>query len=52
MWNQKQFWCQEIVNGHLEVLIKWSSLPNEDDTWENFDQIQAAFPAFHLEDKV
>ena len=35
-----------------DVLIKWQGLPYADATWEQFDDIQRAYPDFHLEDKV
>lgn len=36
----------------MEVLIKQAHLLDEDRTWEEFEQIQKVFPAFHPEDKV
>ncbi|XP_024030741.1 uncharacterized protein LOC112094347 [Morus notabilis] len=36
----------------VEFLIHWYTLPDHEDSWENFDCIQAAFPDFHLADKV
>ncbi|RDX85622.1 hypothetical protein CR513_33162, partial [Mucuna pruriens] len=39
-------------SGHVDVLIKWSNVPNKDNTWEYVDQIQANFLAFHFKDKV
>lgn len=43
---------RKLCYGDIEVLIKWTHLPNEDNTWEDFDLIQQTFPDFHLEDKV
>ncbi|TXG60193.1 hypothetical protein EZV62_014766 [Acer yangbiense] len=38
--------------GHMEVLIKWKSLPTFEATWEDYLAIVNQFPEFHLEDKV
>lgn len=39
--------------GHFrwEVLIEWESLPIEDATWENLEDIRDRFPELILEDK-
>ena len=36
----------------LEVLIHWEHLPDHEDSWENFDHINATFLDFHHADKV
>jgi hypothetical protein len=43
---------QRLLNGTHQVLIHCANLPNEDSTGEDFDLSEAAFPDFHLEDKV
>ena len=37
--------------GQEEVLVKWLSLPDFENSWE-LKNIQKEFPNFHLEDKV
>ncbi|XP_031249523.1 uncharacterized protein LOC116107390 [Pistacia vera] len=43
---------RKLLNGTLEVLIKWKGLPNYENTWEEFTSIDLQFPLFHLWDKV
>ncbi|XP_044476613.1 uncharacterized protein LOC123204119 [Mangifera indica] len=38
--------------GHLQVLIKWHSLPDCENSWEDYIALRDCFPEFHLEDKV
>ncbi|TXG60604.1 hypothetical protein EZV62_015177 [Acer yangbiense] len=38
--------------GHMEVLIKWKSLPTFEATWEDYLAIVNQFLEFHLGDKV
>lgn len=35
-----------------KVLVQWEKLTLEDATWEPPDEVLAAFPDFHLRDKV
>jgi len=39
-------------NSTTQVLIQWSNAFPEDATWEDLVVIKAAYPDFHLEDKV
>lgn len=43
-----------LVNGvpQQQVLVQWANCPPDEASWEDFVQFQAAFPSFHLEDKV
>ncbi|KAJ4754640.1 polyprotein [Rhynchospora pubera] len=34
-----------------QLLIKWSNLPEEEATWEDYEQIRKRYPEFSLEDK-
>lgn len=43
---------RSVNSTDTEVLIRWKDLSPFEDTWESFDDIQAQFPAFNLEDKV
>lgn len=43
---------REDVQGNLEVLINWDTLPSCDNSWESAARIQDIFPLFPLEDKV
>lgn len=38
--------------GDLEVLIQWQHLPEFENSWELASKMMAAFPQFHLENKV
>jgi Chromo (CHRromatin Organisation MOdifier) domain len=37
---------------HVEVLVKWSNLEDEEATWEDFDTLCKQFPKIKLEDKL
>lgn len=43
---------RKLLNGEEQVLVKWDSLPDHENTWEDYKSMDAAFPEFHLEDKV
>jgi len=43
---------RKLINGKLEVLIKWKNLSEFENTWEEYAIIDQQFPDFHLEDKV
>ena len=38
--------------GELEILVRWKSLPDCENSWESFNSFCHLFPHFHLEDKV
>ncbi|KAH0773802.1 hypothetical protein KY290_010939 [Solanum tuberosum] len=42
----------KLINGKLEVLIKWKNLSEFENTWEEYAIIDQQFPDFYLEDKV
>ncbi|KAJ0091152.1 hypothetical protein Patl1_14741 [Pistacia atlantica] len=45
-------WVQSASGRVREVLIRWTTLPKEDATWEPISTIKEQFPNFNLEDKV
>ena len=38
--------------GHLEVLVKWRNLPDDENTWMRMVELKKQFPASSLEDKL
>ncbi|KAH9770474.1 hypothetical protein KPL71_012393 [Citrus sinensis] len=45
-------WVKRTGKLHMEVLVHWSHLPEEEATWESVDQVKQQFPDFDLEGKV
>lgn len=43
---------RKLLNGEVQVLIKWANFPDHDNTWEDYNVVNEVFPDFHLEDKV
>lgn len=39
-------------DGVLEILVKWTGLPDHDSSWEDVREISHLFPSFLLEDKL
>ncbi|XP_061359324.1 uncharacterized protein LOC133303430 [Gastrolobium bilobum] len=44
--------ARRLLDGTSEILVQWAELDDCDATWEPLEEFQAAFPYFHLEDKV
>lgn len=49
---QKVLEVRKLLNGNLQVLIKWANLPEHENSWEYYTILNEVFPDFHLEDKV
>jgi hypothetical protein len=45
-------WKKGTGPADTQVLIQWEDLFPEDATWECYEEIQATYPDFNLEDKV
>ncbi|GAU31589.1 hypothetical protein TSUD_54120 [Trifolium subterraneum] len=45
-------WRMTEEDEQLEVLVQWEGLLPEDSTWDNYQELQNAYPVFDLDDMV